>query len=95
VFYERGAPVSGPHYVHHSSKALCSYQHGRHVQGYLTYVGKRFPLEPYSRTMPRVLGGSHGGGRFLMSEEPCKSLLESHLFIPARHVCIPTEVMSL
>ena len=28
------------------------------------------PLGPYSRTMPRVLGGSLGGGRFLMSQIP-------------------------
>ena len=26
------------------------------------------PLGPYSRPMPRVLGGSQGGGRFLMGE---------------------------
>ena len=31
---------------------------------------KRTPLGPYSRTMPRVLGGSWGGGRFLMNEVP-------------------------
>ena len=27
-------------------------------------------LGPYSRTIPRVLGGSYGGGRFLMNEVP-------------------------
>ena len=31
-------------------------------------TGKRTPLGPYRRPMPRVLGGSWGGGRFLMSE---------------------------
>ena len=31
---------------------------------------KRFPLGPYSRPMPRVLGGSQGGGHFLMGEVP-------------------------
>ena len=31
---------------------------------------KRTPLGPYSRPMPRVLGGSWGGGRFLMGEVP-------------------------
>ena len=30
--------------------------------------GKRIPLEPNRR--PRVLGGSYGGGRFLMGEVP-------------------------
>ena len=29
---------------------------------------KRTPLGPYRRPLPRVLGGSYGGGRFLMSE---------------------------
>ena len=31
---------------------------------------KRTPLGPYCRPMPRVLGGSHGGERFLMGEVP-------------------------
>ena len=31
---------------------------------------KRTPLGPYRRPMPRVLGGSVGGGRFFMSEVP-------------------------
>ena len=30
----------------------------------------RIPLGPYRRPMPRVLGGSLGGERFLMSEGP-------------------------
>ena len=30
----------------------------------------RTPLGPYRRPMPRVLGGSQGGGRFLMGEVP-------------------------
>ena len=42
---------------------------------YLGYRGtslirKRNPLGPYRRPMPRVLEGSWGGGRFLMSEVP-------------------------
>ena len=41
----------------------------RALQGYLTYKKPR-PLGPYSRTMPTVLGGSYGGGRFLMGEVP-------------------------
>ena len=28
------------------------------------------PLGPYRRPMPRVLGGSYGGGQFLMAEVP-------------------------
>ena len=32
--------------------------------------GKRTPLGPYRRPMTRVLGGSSGGGRFLMGEVP-------------------------
>ena len=31
---------------------------------------KRSPLGPYRRPMPRVLGGSSGGGRFLMGGIP-------------------------
>jgi hypothetical protein len=31
-------------------------------------IRKRTPLGPYRRKIPRVLGGSYGGGRFLMSE---------------------------
>ena len=33
-------------------------------------IRNRHPLGPCSRTMPRVLGGSLGGGQFLMSEVP-------------------------
>ena len=39
------------------------------VQGYPAYE-ERHPLGPYSRTMPRVLGGSQRGGRFRMGEVP-------------------------
>ena len=35
---------------------------------------KRSPLGPYRRPVPRVLGGSQGGGRFLMSEVPLQGL---------------------
>ena len=37
------------------------------LQGYLAHQKPR-PLGPYSRTMPRALWYSYGGGRFLMSE---------------------------
>ena len=33
-------------------------------------ITKCTPLGPYRRSMHRVLGGSQGGGRFLMSEAP-------------------------
>ena len=33
-------------------------------------IRKRTPLGPYSRPTPRVLGGSLGGGRFIMGEVP-------------------------
>jgi len=36
----------------------------------------RPPLGPYRRTMPRVLGQSQGGGRFLMGDVPVQGLLE-------------------
>ena len=36
-------------------------------------IRNRRPLGPYSRTMPRALWGSWGGGRFLMSEVPLYS----------------------
>jgi len=41
-------------------------------------------LGPYSRTMPRILGSSSGGGRFLMSEVP--------LYSPSRGLFIMSEV---
>ena len=33
-------------------------------------IRKRPPLGPFRRPLPRVLGGSKGGGRFLMGEMP-------------------------
>ena len=39
----------------------------------ISLTSKRTPLGPYCRPMPRVLGGSQGGGRFLMSEVPLYS----------------------
>ena len=39
------------------------------LQGYLAHKKTR-PLGPYRSLMPRVLGGSWGGGRFLMGEVP-------------------------
>jgi len=40
---------------------------------YLTHK-QMHPLGPYHRPMPRVLGGSSGGGRFLMCEVPLQCL---------------------
>ena len=44
------------------------------VQGYLTYKKMHFPrtlgMGPYRRPMPRVLGGSYGGWRFIIDEVP-------------------------
>jgi len=37
---------------------------------------KRPPLEPYRMSMPRVRGGSEGGGRFLMGEVPSRTQKE-------------------
>ena len=42
------------------------------VQGYLAHK-KSTPLGPYRRPMPRVMGESQGGGRFLMVEIPLNS----------------------
>ena len=44
------------------------------VQGYLTYK-KHNLLGPYRRPMPWVLGGSYGGGSFLMGEVPLQEYL--------------------
>jgi len=51
----------------------------RPASGQIKYRGtslirKRTPLGPYRRPMPRVLGGSWGGGRFLMGEVPLYSV---------------------
>ena len=40
-----------------------------HYRG-TSLIRKRTPLGPCRRPMPRVVGGSQGGGRFLMSEVP-------------------------
>ena len=42
---------------------------GTALQGYLAHKNS-VPLGPYSRTMPRALWWSYGGGLFLMSEDP-------------------------
>ena len=49
--------------------------HGTRKSQGQTYRGtlltrKHPPLGPYHRPMPRVVGGSQGGGRFLMGEMP-------------------------
>ena len=40
-------------------------------------AGVRNPLGPYLRPMPRVLGGSWGGGRFLMGKVPWQGFKEN------------------
>ena len=40
-------------------------------------IRNRLPVGPYRRTMPRVVGGSWGGGRFLMGEVPMYDVLAS------------------
>ena len=49
--------------------AICN---GADWDGYrgTSLIRKRTPLGPYRRPMPKVLGGSQGGGRFLMGEVP-------------------------
>ena len=47
-----------------------------------TSLENRHPVGPYSRTMPKLLWRSWGGGRFLMSEVP---LYSSSLFVGAKH----------
>ena len=47
-----------------------------------TYMGTSLirelsPLGPYRRPMPRVLGGSEGGARFLMGEVPLHTSLSN------------------
>jgi len=46
--------------------------HTSSVLGYrgTSLIRKRNPLEPYLVPMPRVKGGSLGGGRFLMDAAP-------------------------
>ena len=39
---------------------------------------KRTPLGPYRSPMHRVLGGSKGGGRFLMGEVPLQGCTPGH-----------------
>ena len=48
---------------------------GVHQMPQMPYKGTlltktRTPLGPYLTPMPRVLGGSYGGGRFIMDEVP-------------------------
>ena len=49
--------------------ALTSGLGGRVYRG-TSLLRKRTPLGPYRKPIPRVLGGSWGGGRFLMDEVP-------------------------
>ena len=43
--------------------------HGSWHRG-ASLIRKRTPLGPYHRPVPKVLGGSQGGGRFLTGEVP-------------------------
>jgi len=65
-------------------------------------IRKRTPLGPYSRPMPRVLGGSYGGEHFLMSEVPLYATpprpgsAEQVCFERIwRHVCNSAEARSI
>ena len=67
-FYERGTPVKQL-----ERATLGAIAHPPSSREKVTYRGtsltrKRTPLGPHRRPMPRVLGGSWGGGRFLMGE---------------------------
>ena len=46
---------------------------------------------PYRRPMSRVLGGSYGGKRFLMSEVPMYTHTDWSLEHPHSHVCQNTK----
>ena len=46
------------------------YQVGEPEYRGASLIRQRTPLGPYRRPMPRVLGGSEGGGRFFMGEVP-------------------------
>jgi len=43
---------------------------------------KRTPLGPYRRPVPRVLGESYGGGRFLMGEVPLHTTVVHQTHVP-------------
>ena len=43
---------------------------GAHLYTATSLIRNRHPVGPYSRAMPRVLGGSYGGAHFLMDEVP-------------------------
>jgi len=64
-----------PYSLDKEGKAHPRYQKHHNLFDFGGYRGtapmrKRTPLGPYRRPTPRVLGGSQGGGRFLMSEVP-------------------------
>ena len=56
-----------PLYTNATARHLHQHISHFHLQGDLAHK-KILLLGPYLRPMPRVLGGSYGGGRFLMSE---------------------------
>ena len=63
------------------------------LQGYLSHNKKHLALGPYRSPMPRVLGGSWGGARFLMSEVPLYAA-RPLLVRTARLACAPCLVMA-
>ena len=52
---------------------------------------KRTPLGPYRRSMPRVLGGSQGGGRFPVGEVPLYAHAVLRLIREAARSCEPAS----
>ena len=58
-------------------------------------IRTRNPLGPYRRPMPRALGGSQGGGRFLMGEVPLYTLQPSPFTLhPSLCILHPTTYTS-
>ena len=56
--------------VNITTQTLCYYFYDPTVYRDTSLIRKRTTLGPYSRPMPRVVGGSYGVGRFLMGETP-------------------------
>ena len=49
-------------------------RHDMYMYRVTSLIRKCNPLGPYRRTMPKVIGGFQGGGRFLGSEVPLYTL---------------------
>jgi hypothetical protein len=50
------------------------------IQGYPAHAPPPPPQGPYGWSMPRVLGGSKEGGRFLMSEVPLYIIISAEVW---------------